>query len=430
MAAGLAGRATLARRAQYLVANNGHAAAGVAAWTSALAGAGIKPQSRAADPQARKAVNAAFTSWTDAADAAGVLDFYGIQALIARSLVVAGEAFVILSHDETGALRLRVLDAGQVDGSYHADLQGGAHIVAGIEFDAAGRRAAYHMWRDPPGLPLGGSVELLRVPAEDVCHIYRLDAPGMVRGVSWFAPVLLRLADLDTAHGAQLVRQQIAALLTGFVVDPNGNAAGYAGAPDGQGGVEPSLEPGEMKVLRPGEDVRFSEPAQIGAEAIDFLKITAREIAAGLGIPYEQLTGDLSGVNYSSIRAGLVEFRRRAEMLQLATIIHQFCRPVWRRWLAAEILAGRIHAPGFERDPESWLAVDWLPPKNDWVDPLKDAQAEILAIDAGLMSRRQAVAARGYDLEALDAEIAADAAAAEALGLSFAKPADPAAEVK
>ena len=38
------------------------------------------------------------------------------------------------------------------------------------------------------------------------------------------------------------------------------------------------------------------------------------------------------------------------------------------------------------------------------------------------MSRRQAVAARGYDLEALDEEIAADNARAASLGLNFAAP--------
>ena len=62
-----------------------------------------------------------------------------------------------------------------------------------------------------------------------------------------------------------------------------------------------------------------------------------------------------------------------------------------------------------------------MPPRNDWVDPQKDVAAEVAAINAGLMSRRQAVAARGYDLEALDAEIAADNARAASLGLNFSR---------
>lgn len=422
ISAQLAARQPLARRARYLAANNGHASAGTEAWVSALVGTGVKPQSAHPEPEIRKALDAAFCRWTDEADADGLTDFYGMQALIARRLVVDGECFTAFVHDERGALLLRLMDCEQVSGAYHTELAGGVRIVAGVEFDALGRRAAYHCWRQRPGLPIATSLELVRLSAGDVCHIFRPETPGQVRGVSWFAPVLLRLADLDSAHDAQLMRQKIAALLAGFIIDPNGEAGGFEGRDDGAGNLDGGLEPGTLKVLQPGQDIRFSDPAAIGQEAVDFLKVTAREIAAGLGVPYEQLTGDLSGVNYSSIRAGLVEFRRRVEAIQHNILVYQFCRPVWRRFVTTEILAGRLDAPGFERDPEPYLAANWLPPKCDWVDPLKDAQAEIAAINAGLMSRRQAVAARGYDLEQLDAEIAADRAAAQALGLSFAPP--------
>ncbi len=415
----LAARQPLAWRGRYLAANNGFAAAGVTAWESALIGTGIKPQSGHPDPMVRKRINAAFAAWTDRADADGLLDFYGMQTIVARRLVTDGEHFGMFVHGNDDAFRVRLMDAEQCNGSYHSELANGARIVAGVEFDGAGRRVAYHVWKQRLGLPVSVSLELLRIPAEDMVHVFKPEQAGQVRGISWFAPILLRLADLDSSHDAQLMRQKISALLTGFIVDPNGQAAGFEGQPDGNGNLDGGLEPGVLKTLLPGQDIRFSDPANIGAEAIEFLKITAREIAAGLGVPYEQLTGDLSGVNFSSIRAGLVEFRRRVEAVQFNVVVHRFCRPIWRRFVTTEILAGRIDAPGFERDPEPYLSANWLPPKTDWVDPLKDAEAEILAINAGLMSRREAVAMRGRDLELLDDEIAADKAAAEKLGLSF-----------
>ena len=127
----------------------------------------------------------------------------------------------------------------------------------------------------------------------------------------------------------------------------------------------------------------------------------------------------MSQANYSSLRASLIEFRSRVEQLQFHILVPQLLRPVWRRWLTLEILAGRIDAPGFENDPESWLGAEWYPPAFPWVDPLKDAEAEVALIQAGLKSRRQAVAERGYDVAALDAEIAADHAREKALGLDF-----------
>jgi capsid protein len=62
--------------------------------------------------------------------------------------------------------------------------------------------------------------------------------------------------------------------------------------------------------------------------------------------------------------------------------------------------------------------VKWLPPAWAWVDPLKDAQAAIAEMNANLRSRSEIVAERGYDIEALDREIAADNARAESLGIT------------
>ena len=421
-------RMPLARRARYLVGSNGYAAAGVAAWESALVGSGIKPQSAHPVPEVRTKINAAFNEWTRNADADGLLDFYGIQSLVARRLVTDGECFSVYTID-AGELRLRLMDGEQVNGAYHTELAYGSRVVAGIEFDVNGRRTAIHAWKQRPGLPVAITLELIRIPIADVCQVFKPETPGQVRGVSWFAPVLLRLVDLDSAHDAQLMRQKVAALLTGFIVDPNGGAAGFEGRPENDSALESGLEPGTLKVLRPGQDIRFSDPARVGREVIEFLEITAAEVAAGLGVPYEQLTTDLRRVNFSSIRAGLVEFRRRVEAIQFNVLVHQFCDPVWRRWVTTEVLSGRLEAPGFERDPEPYLSANWLPPKTHWVDPLKDAEGEVVAIEAGLMSRRQAVAARGYDLEALDKEIAEDRANAKSLGLDFSQPPAPPARV-
>ena len=123
--------------------------------------------------------------------------------------------------------------------------------------------------------------------------------------------------------------------------------------------------------------------------------------------------------NYSSLRAELVEFRRRVEQLQHGVIAHQLCRPIWARWMEAAVLAGALDLPGFASAPARWRAVQWIPPRWDWVDPLKDIQAQVLAIDAGLLSRRKAVEATGYDIEEIDRENAADAARAAALGLAL-----------
>jgi lambda family phage portal protein len=221
----------------------------------------------------------------------------------------------------------------------------------------------------------------------------------------------MRLTELDGLSDAQVMRQRIGALLTGFVVDSDGTLLD-----ERQHLGEVSMEPGTLQRLRPGESVTWSDPPQIGTEANEFQKAIIREIASGAGIPPFLVDGNMGEVNFSSARVALIAFRRRIEQWQESVLAHQFLRPIYRRWLSVEILSGRIADVALN---EATLKHKWISPKGVWVDPLKDAQAESLAISAGLTSRRECVAARGIDIEQLDAEIAQDRAREKALGIDF-----------
>ncbi len=426
-AAIFAGGQTIRARAGHYVRNNGWAASGVTAIVANAVGTGIRPQSEHPDQARRAEIDRLFADWSGSADAAGITDFYGLQSLCLRGMVEAGEAFLRLRVRLPGdglpvPLQLQALDPAQVDPAFHRDLAGGVRIRAGVEFDAIGRRAAYHIFRDHPGDPFATRYDTARVPAADVIHLFTLLTPGQVRGVSWLTPVLLRLHELDGFEDAQLVRQKVAALFSGFIIDPTGAAEGFTGDRTGEV-LQSGLEPGTLKVLPPGFDIKFADPAEAGRTYRDFVRTQLRHIASGLGVTYEQLSGDLEGVNYSSIRAGLIEFRRRVEALQSQVIIHQLCRPIWRRFITLAVLSGALPAPGFDRDPAPWLACKWVPQGWEWVDPLKDVQADRQAVEAGFKSRAEVIAERGRDPERVDAEAADDQARRERLGLATPPPA-------
>ncbi len=175
------------------------------------------------------------------------------------------------------------------------------------------------------------------------------------------------------------------------------------------------LEPGTMQFLDPGEDIKFSEPADVGGSYEVFIRQQLRAIAVGLGITYEQLTGDLTGVNYSSIRAGLLEFRRRCTSLQFNLMVFQFCRPVWNKWIELAVLSDAIKIPN---DP-NFAQVKWIPQGFAWVDPDKEQKAQMNAVLSGFKSRAEVVSELGYDVEEIDAEIKEDSDRARAMGLRF-----------
>jgi lambda family phage portal protein len=404
-------------RARHVVANNGYAANGVAAWESALVGAGILAASAHPDEAARTEIDAALDAWSRECDADGLTDLAGIQSQVARALVVDGEAFVHAAIDGDG-LRLRVIPAEMVDESDTRDLPNGGRTVAGVEFDAAGRRVAYRVFKHRPNEIFGTTAETVRISASDVCHVMRPAGAGQVRGTSWLAPVLLRLRELDGIEDALAVGVRVAALHAGFLVDQNGLGQ-FPFDGDQIGGVmSEGLEPGTVRVLPAGYDVKFSTPAQV-QQVGDLLSHEIRAIAAGLGVPAHLVDGDLRNANYSSLRASLVAFRQRVEAIQFQTLIPQLVRPVLERAVTSLILTGRLDVSG---DPADYLAADFYPPAQPWVDPAKDIAATREAIDGRLMSRRQAVAALGYSVERLDQEIAADRARETRLGIAETAP--------
>jgi lambda family phage portal protein len=142
----------------------------------------------------------------------------------------------------------------------------------------------------------------IRIPASEVLHIYRMDRLGQIRGEPWLSGVPLKVYELDQYDDAELVRKKTAAMFAGFItwLDPESNFMGEAEHNE-QGVAMVGLEPGAMQLLDSGEDVKFSEPSDVCGNYTAFIRQQLCSIAAGMGITYEQLSGDLTEVNYSSI---------------------------------------------------------------------------------------------------------------------------------
>ena len=421
----------LRAKSRDLVRRNAWAAAGIEAFVANAIGTGIKPQSMVQDQATREAIHSLWWDWCEQADAAGLTDFYGLQALATRAMLEGGEALIRLRYRRTEdglpvALQIQVLEAEHLPTTMNRDLPGGNVVRAGIEFDRLGRRVAYHLYRSHPndGLlaPMSsqGGFDAVRVDASEVIHLFRPLRPGQIRGEPWLTRALVKLNELDQYDDAELVRKKTAAMFAGFItrMAPEDNLMGESAA-DANGVAMAGMEPGTLQILEPGEDIKFSAPADVGSSYAEFMRQQFRAVAAAMGITYEMLTGDLTQVNYSSIRAGLLEFRRRCEALQHGVIVHQLCRPIWRAWMDQAVLEGALDLPGYRKDRRTYQAAKWIPQGWSWVDPQKEFNAMKLAIRAGLMSRSEAISGNGYDAEDVDREIAADNARADALGLVF-----------
>jgi lambda family phage portal protein len=194
----------LRAKSRDLARRNAWAATGIEAFVANAIGTGIKPQSMVTDAAVREAIHALWWDWVEEADAAGLTDFYGLQALACRAMLEGGEVLVRLRwrRPEDGlpvGLQLQVLEPEHLPTTLNRDLPSGHVIRAGIEFDRLGRRVAYHLTRSHPGdgslAPMSGTggMETVRVPADEVIHLFRPLRPGQIRGEPWLARALAAL---------------------------------------------------------------------------------------------------------------------------------------------------------------------------------------------------------------------------------------------
>lgn len=427
---------SLRNRSRDLIRQNAYASRASDAWVNNLVGTGIRPLPKAPDASVREAIQRTWNDWQQEADAAGELDFYGLQGQIARAWFDGGECFVRKRDRRPGdgltiPFQLQVLESEHLPIHKNERAANGNAIRYGIEFDALGRRVAYHFLRAHPGERPSldgprGNTTTTRVPASEVMHVFMPARPGQKRGEPGLTQAMLTLRDLGAWNDAELTRQKMGSMFLGFI-----KKVGEEGPPVGEQdpeGDEPddndtpvdvqTMEPGSMTELEDGEEVEWTKPPDVGSTYEAFVRQQLRSIAQSCGVLYEQLSGDYSTINDRTYRASFNDLRRQIERLQQTIVVPQLCRPVWRQFL------GRARALGVVRKPEGMSDRDfqqatWVPQAFRHLHPVQEEQSQRFAVRSGFKPRSEVVIERGGDPFDTDAAIQSDNQRADDLGLVF-----------
>jgi lambda family phage portal protein len=426
----------LRARCRDLRRNNAWASCAVREITNHVVGRGIRPRfTHERDSELRLATEL-WEEWatTPQADAAGRETFYGLQAAACDGMIDGGESLVRRRMRREGdnlavPLQVQLLEGDHLDTvkDYEKDA-GGNRIVQGIEFDAIGRRRGYWLFRDHPGDSYSSAIfqPSVFVRESEIRHVYRADRIGQVRGIPWAAPVTLRLHDFDAYEDAEQQRLLVATSFAGFVHDLAGADAsfadGVAGALTAPGENKNRLQqpideihPGTIEYLKPGKTITFPNPPQNDGFSA-FATVQLRAVAKGYGTPYWLLSGDLSGVNFSSIRGDWIAFIRAVDVVRERVVIPHLCEPTMRWWRDAAELADLL-SPGFP-DPGR-LRWEWIPPRREMMDPRTEVTGEVEAVRAGFKSLSQVVSSLGSDPDRVLEALADDLEKAKGLGLTL-----------
>lgn len=391
--------------ARDLAQNNPYAARAISVLTQHAVGTGIRASIRGDDEFER-----AFEAWAGSTDAdrEGRLTLYGIQNLAARVMFEAGDALIIMREKRTDTgltLTLQVIDPEQLHAGA-APREAGNKVFQGVEVYPSGQIYGYHV-----RLRLDDSAAVF-IPRRDAVHLLELIYPGQMRGIPRGAQALARANNVDAFMTTALARAKIEACLTAFVTtdhpDDAGGLLGEPGDPD-TGFLPPErLEPGLIVPLAPGEDVKVAQPPSSGGMA-DYVKIGLQSVAVAYGVTYDAISGDLEKVNFSSQKAGRLEFNRGIDSLRAHTIF-----PAVRKIIAR---FKEVFEANMARASDATVTL--VAPGRESVEPLKDAQTLSLDLQMGVKTWSQAVRERGHDPDDQIRELADIAAKFAAAGLVF-----------
>lgn len=366
-----------------------------------------------------------FSLWADnrqACDATGLNDFYELQQLALMSWLQSGDVFCLFKGGAKTAVNpfdlcLHLIEADRISTPTSWKAVGTRmtegknpdtknYIHDGVEVDDTGRIVAYHIRNTYPFEITTKATDWTRIEAvskktgmPNILQIVETERPDQYRGVSYLAQVIEPLLQIRRYTETEITAAMIESCFAGFIkteartdempINETGDPEPYEPSnPD-----EFNFGPGEYNVLKPGEDITFTDPKRPANGFSAFTRAIAEQVGAALEIPADLLLKAFNA-SYSASRGALLE-AWKAFRMRRTWFAKDFCKPVYEAWLAEAVAIGRIKAPGFFLDPRirhAYSGSEWTGPSQGQLDPVKEITAEVMAVQNGFSTHEQSTA--------------------------------------
>ncbi len=374
---------------------------------------GIRPQAQAKDANgeldqvANQAHENAWAEWSKVCDVTGKMNLTGMLKLLIATCAREGEGIIrIVTGKNAGpwGFSLQLIDPRRLDIKKNEILQNGNYIRFGIEFNKYGRPVNYYIkrynddWRNY----VYSNEPYEIIPADEIIHGFISEYVDQKRGLPWSSTALMRMYMLSGFEEAAVEHARAGACQMGFLTTPADPDA-YSEDDDTNKNYDIDIEatPATFKELPPGYDVKKFDPNYPNGEFDTFTKACLRGVAMGLGAGYSSLSGDLSSVNFSSLRQGILDEREIWKGLQ-EWLIYTFVAPIHDKWLKYSLLFSKIKCGSGYLKPEridKYKCVSWTVRRWSWVDPVKDINSASIAVKNGFRSRSDVIREIGRDPE-------------------------------
>ena len=302
-----------------------------------------------------------------------------LQRQIARTIIEDGE---VLTRFLPNA-RVGIIDSALVDyDTFHVldDVPLQSAMRGGIIYNNNGERAFYRVRSGD------GNID---IPATDILHLRKFVGQRIIRGIPWFAPVLEHLQWLADYDRVFLKGSRLAASTPMYGTVPDSiNESTRAKLEE----MSIEMDPSKLRLFEQGVELTAIDVSKnfSGSNFDDIRAAVLATTAAGLGVTYDFLSGDVSRANMSSLQNANVS--NTALMKTIQRHIAKFTMRLYDRWLFYAIGEGSI----------STLAAQKRQPKPKYprvpsIIPHRDAQTDASLIKVAVVSPQTIAEQRGLD---------------------------------
>lgn len=379
-------------RARDLEANSDVAQALIFAKLRNITGKGFTLQVQTGDVELDNQIEMLWKEWTKKqhCDITGIQSFDEILEMTVKRKYVDGGMIIkkCYIHDaEICPLKLQCLEVDELDSFRYGmsvALENGNIAVGGIEFDRYHKPVAYYI--NQYDLDGNQSAVPKRVDARQIIFYYTKHRPSQIREISHMTATIPAVRDMNEFKTAVSVKERIQACLGVFIKKaiPQGGLgrSSVAGADGKEKYAGKTLVPGMIRELNAGDSIETVNPNGNGSEANEYLKMSYKMVTAGQGMSYESVSRDMSQSTYSSARQNIVEDEVTFNS-EIKALKENVMSEIYTEFVISCVLCGTLDIPNFWQNKYKYLKHSWITGAKRWIDPTKEATANMVALQTG-----------------------------------------------
>ncbi|MCW9463093.1 phage portal protein [Klebsiella michiganensis] len=342
-----------------------------------------------------------FYNWAEnphAFSRAGDMDISTFTRLVERTRAIDGDCFIRIHKTKNGLPQVEIIDSMRFGVYNNQYFDNGNFVSNGIEYDGSTYKPlAYWITRYNPITYTYDLGNRERVPEEQIFHLYQLDFPTQQRGIPDVHAGTEELKELEEFMTAAITCRKVAASAMAFITNPDNDEVDLITDDSGASYYDQDyLNPAAIVELQAGQDIKTVNPNQSTDGISEFVDNQLMMIAMGLDITKQALTSDTSNASFSAAKL-TDKLQQSTFKTRTNALIVSVLKPLYIEWLKSAMINNPELSGLSFSDFDKLTHAQYVQTKAISLDPYKDLQTEVLAIDSGLKSRQMVISEMGYD---------------------------------